>query len=80
MLIGTYHYSLNRFFTILGDPILMNNGIIYQYAGDEIVGLFGTEGGTAEEKNATQLAPPAADRQESAFNDDAFMALAKSRK
>lgn len=41
-------HMLNRFFTILGDPILMNNGIIYQYAGDEIVGLFGTEGGKTE--------------------------------
>lgn len=38
-------HMLNRFFTILGDPILMNNGIIYQYAGDEIIGLFGTAGG-----------------------------------
>ncbi|WP_200975571.1 adenylate/guanylate cyclase domain-containing protein [Echinicola sp. 20G] len=43
-------HMLNRFFTILGDPILMNDGIIYQYAGDEIIGLFGTGGGS-EEKN-----------------------------
>ena len=41
-------HMLNRFFTILGDPILMNNGIIYQYAGDEIIGLFGTGGGEKE--------------------------------
>ena len=41
-------HMLNRFFTILGDPILMNNGIIYQYVGDEIIGLFGTEGGDPE--------------------------------
>lgn len=41
-------HMLNRFFTILGDPILMNNGIIYQYAGDEIIGLFGTSGGEKE--------------------------------
>jgi len=41
-------HMLNRFFTTLGDPILMNNGIIYQYAGDEIVGLFGTSGGDKE--------------------------------
>jgi len=41
-------HMLNRFFTILGDPILMNNGIIYQYAGDEIIGLFGTSGGDRE--------------------------------
>jgi class 3 adenylate cyclase len=41
-------HMLNRFFTILGDPILMNNGIIYQYAGDEIIGLFGTSGGDPE--------------------------------
>lgn len=39
---------LNRFYTALGDPILMNNGIIYQYVGDEIVGVFGTTGGTRE--------------------------------
>ena len=26
----------------------MNNGIIYQYAGDEIIGLFGTSGGDPE--------------------------------
>ena len=41
-------YMLNRFYTCLGDPILMNNGIIYQYVGDEIVGIFGTTGGTKE--------------------------------
>ena len=41
-------YLLNRFYTALGDPILMNNGIIYQYVGDEIVGVFGTAGGTRE--------------------------------
>ena len=37
-------HMLNRFFTALGDPILMNDGIIYQYVGDEIVALFGTTG------------------------------------
>lgn len=41
-------FMLNKFYTALGEPILMNNGIIYQYAGDEIVGVFGTTGGTAE--------------------------------
>ena len=41
-------YMLNRFYTIMGDPILMNNGIIYQYVGDEIVGIFGTAGGSKE--------------------------------
>lgn len=45
-------HLLNRFYTALGDPILMNNGVIYQYVGDEIVGLFGTSGGTRE-KNCT---------------------------
>ena len=45
-------YMLNRFYTVLGDPILMNNGIIYQYVGDEIVGVFGTAGGT-KQKNCT---------------------------
>lgn len=41
-------YFLNRFYTALGDPILLNNGIIYQYIGDEIVGVFGTAGGTRQ--------------------------------
>ncbi|MEM6631098.1 MAG: adenylate/guanylate cyclase domain-containing protein, partial [Bacteroidota bacterium] len=41
-------YLLNKFYTALGEPILMNNGIIYQYVGDEIVGVFGTAGGTKE--------------------------------
>ncbi|UZR97811.1 adenylate/guanylate cyclase domain-containing protein [Chondrinema litorale] len=36
-------HMLNRFFSTLGDPVFMNNGIIYQYAGDEIVALFGTD-------------------------------------
>lgn len=45
-------FMLNRFYTALGEPILMNNGIIYQYVGDEIVGVFGTTGGTRE-KNCT---------------------------
>ncbi|MEM7575034.1 MAG: adenylate/guanylate cyclase domain-containing protein [Bacteroidota bacterium] len=45
-------YMLNRFYTALGEPILMNNGIIYQYVGDEIVGVFGTQGGSRE-KNCT---------------------------
>ncbi len=41
-------YLLNRFYTVLGDPILMNNGVIYQYVGDEIIGIFGTTGGTRQ--------------------------------
>ncbi len=44
-------HMLNRFFTVLGDPVFMNNGIIYQYAGDEIVALFGAGGGN-NSKNA----------------------------
>lgn len=36
-------HILNRFFSALGEPILMNNGLIYQYVGDEIVGVFGLE-------------------------------------
>ena len=42
-------HMINRFYTMLGDPILMNNGIIYQYVGDEIIGLFGTAGGSPEQ-------------------------------
>lgn len=45
-------HMLNRFYTLLGDPILINNGIIYQYVGDEIIGIFGTAGGDTE-KNCT---------------------------
>ena len=41
-------YMLNRFYTAMGEPILMNNGIIYQYVGDEIIGVFGTTGGTRQ--------------------------------
>lgn len=42
-------HIINRLFAILGEPILMNNGVIYQYVGDEIVGLFGLESQSAEE-------------------------------
>ncbi|NET31462.1 MAG: 2Fe-2S iron-sulfur cluster binding domain-containing protein [Cyanothece sp. SIO1E1] len=42
-------HIINRLFAVLGEPILMNNGLIYQYVGDEIVGLFGLESQTAEE-------------------------------
>ncbi|MCF7568140.1 2Fe-2S iron-sulfur cluster-binding protein [Sabulilitoribacter arenilitoris] len=45
-------HILNRFYTVLGDPILINNGIIYQYVGDEIIGLFGVSGGI-KSKNST---------------------------
>jgi len=37
-------HMLNRFFSTLGEPILLNNGLIYQYVGDEITGLFGVSG------------------------------------
>lgn len=43
-------HILNRFFMAVGDAILVNNGIIYQYVGDQIVGLFGV-GGDAPEKS-----------------------------
>ena len=33
-------HILNRFFSALGEAILMNNGLIYQYVGDEIVGVL----------------------------------------
>ena len=42
-------HILNRFFTALGDPVFLNNGIIYQYAGDELVALFGTGDESREE-------------------------------
>ena len=37
-------HMLNRFFTSIGEPILLNNGFIYQYVGDAITGLFGVGG------------------------------------
>lgn len=43
-------HILNRFFMAVGEAILINNGIIYQYVGDQIVGLFGV-GGDPPEKS-----------------------------
>jgi len=43
-------HILNRFFKAVGDAILTNNGVIYQYVGDQIVGLFGV-GGDPPEKS-----------------------------
>lgn len=43
-------HILNRFFMAVGDAILVNNGVIYQYVGDQIVGLFGV-GGDPPEKS-----------------------------
>lgn len=37
-------HILNRFFAAVGDAILANNGVIYQYVGDQIIGLFGVGG------------------------------------
>ena len=39
---------LDQYYTALSHPILMNNGIIYQYVGDEIVGVFGIDGDSEE--------------------------------
>ena len=43
-------HILNRFFKAVGDAILINNGVIYQYVGDQVVGLFGL-GGDPPEKS-----------------------------
>jgi len=43
-------HILNRFFKAVGDAIVVNNGVIYQYVGDQIVGLFGV-GGDPPEKS-----------------------------
>lgn len=43
-------HILNRFFKAVGDAIVINNGVIYQYVGDQIVGLFGV-GGDPPEKS-----------------------------
>lgn len=42
-------HVLNMLFESLGEPILLNNGVIYQYVGDEITGLFGLEDDDAEQ-------------------------------
>ena len=42
-------HLLNRFYTVLGEPILKNDGVIYQYVGDEIIGVFGISGGSKEQ-------------------------------
>lgn len=36
-------HILNRFFEALGDPILLNGGVISHYVGDQICGLFGLD-------------------------------------
>jgi adenylate cyclase len=41
-------HILNRFFGAVGDAIFLNNGIIYQYVGDQVIGLFGVGGDTGE--------------------------------
>jgi class 3 adenylate cyclase/hemoglobin-like flavoprotein len=43
-------HMLDRFFKAVGDTILINNGVIYQYVGDQIIGLFGV-GGDPPEKS-----------------------------
>ena len=43
-------HILNRFFKASGDAILINNGVIYQYVGDQVIGLFGV-GGDPPEKS-----------------------------
>ena len=39
-------HILNRFFAAVGEPILINGGVITQYVGDQICGLFGLNDGT----------------------------------
>ena len=41
-------HILNRFYARIGEPILYNNGYIFQYVGDEMVAWFGLNGGTSE--------------------------------
>ncbi len=42
-------HILNRFFTAVGEPILLNAGVITQYVGDQICGIFGMNEWTAEQ-------------------------------
>ena len=37
-------HILDRFFAVVGEAIVINNGIIHQYVGDQIIGLFGVGG------------------------------------
>ncbi len=41
-------HILDRLFHSLGEQILLHGGVIYQYVGDEISGLFGVDGGHAK--------------------------------
>lgn len=41
-------HIINRFFTAVGEAILLNDGLICQYVGDEITGPFGVETASAE--------------------------------
>jgi hemoglobin-like flavoprotein len=43
-------HILNRFFEAMGNAILVNNGVIHRYVGDQIIGLFGV-GGDPPEKS-----------------------------
>ena len=51
-------HILDRFFKAVGDAILVNNGIIYQYVGDQIIGLFGV-GGDPPDKSCLTRSEPA---------------------
>ncbi|MBL29148.1 MAG: hypothetical protein CMM50_16570 [Rhodospirillaceae bacterium] len=48
-------HVLNKLFAVLGEPILLNNGVIYQYVGDEITGLFGLEAGSEADSCRTAV-------------------------
>ena len=48
-------HILNRFFEAVGDAILMNNGVIHQYIGDQIIGLFGLGGDRVEKSCSDTL-------------------------
>ena len=48
-------HILNRFFTEIGEPILKNDGFIYQYVGDQIIGLFGVNGAPPQENCANAV-------------------------
>ena len=49
-------HVLNRVFARLGDPILLNNGVIYQYAGDQVIGIFGVDGKGTPQEHCMQAA------------------------
>jgi len=50
-------HILNRFFEAMGNAILVNNGVIHRYVGDQIIGLFGVGGDPPRRAVSTPFGP-----------------------